>query len=446
MQKHLLSLVLSAGLFALASPGQAQVFRPGWLLPAQGDTLRGEIEDNAWVDAPTQVRFRAAPGAAITSYEPASLRGFRLLGGRYFRSETLPIDRAAQTAPDRLSEVLVRDPHPEALLAEVLVDGPAKLLYSPINEVQHFFVQRENEPYLELSERAYLRLENGQRFSVDANNYRGELTRYFGDCPAVLQRLAATPFTSAGLVALVQAYNQQCAASPRAGTEYKSQDSSLGLRLAFVAGARYNQSQLRAPNYTANAALDGQSLDGVVHPVGGVSLDLLSPGRRVALHVAGLLTQVGRQTAVAVSPAPLTAQLANRLTVLELRAGLRYFFRTGRHGQQFLVGTGFAFPYAPGKDQGTLTYNSPTQTNPFVNGVPDAYPSSSLLPYLEVGVRHNRVALLLDGRWERAGSWYFFTSTTTPPPSLPYTFSAELYTYRNWYVGVKLSFDLVRSH
>jgi hypothetical protein len=444
MQKQLLTFMLSAGLAALASPSQAQVFRPGWLLPAQGDTLRGEIEDNAWVDTPTQVRFRTAPGAAITSYQSTNLRSFRLLGRRYFRYETLPIDRAAQTAPDRLPEVLVRDQHSEALLAEVLVDGPAKLLYSPINNVQHFFVQREGEPYLELSERAYVRLENGQRFMVDANNYRGELMRYFGDCPAVTQRLAATPFTSAGMVALVQAYNQQCTASPQASTVYKSQENSLGLRLALVAGGRYNQSQLRAPAYTANAALDGQSQDGRVHPVGGIALDLLSLGHRASLHVAGLLTQVGGQAALAVAPTPLTTQLTNRLTVLELRAGMRYFFRTGRYGQQLFGGAGFAFPYAPGKDKAHLTYSSPTEPSLFVNSLPDAYPSSSLLPYLEVGVRRNRLAFALDGRWQRTGSCPIFT-TLTPPLGLSYTFSPELYTYRNWYASAMLSFDLVRS-
>ena len=445
MQKQLLVLVLSAGLIGRASPGQAQVFRPGWLLPAQGDTLRGEIEDDAWADAPTQVRFRAAPGAAITSYPPASLRGFRLQGGRYFRYETLPIDRAAQTEPNRVAEALVRDQHPEALLAEVLVEGPARLLYSPINSVQHFFVQREGEPYLELSERAYLRLENGQRFLVDANNYRGELTRYFGDCPAVVQRLAATPFTSVGLGALVQAYNQQCAASPQPSTVYESRQSGLGLRLALVAGARYNQSQLHAPAYTANAAFDGQSQDGAVHPVGGLALDLLSPGRRVALHVAGLLTQAGGQAALAVGPAPLTVQLANRLTVLELRVGGRYFCQKGRQGQQFFVGAGFAFPYAPGKNKGLLTYSSPTQATLFANSMPDAYPTSSLLPYLEVGVRRSRLALALDGRWQRAASCSVFT-TSPPPPGLSYTFSPESYTYRNWYASATLSFDVVRPH
>lgn len=444
MKKQLLAPLLGAGLLALASPSQAQVFRPGWVLPAQGDTLRGEIEDNAWADAPMRVRFRAAANAAITSYLPAELRAFRIQGGRYFRYETLPLDRTAQTAPDRLPEVIVRDQHPEAFLAEVLVDGPAKLLYTSLSTVQHFFVQREGEPYLELSERAYLRLENGQRFAVDANNYRGELTHYFGDCPALMQRLPTTPFTKAGLVALVEAYNQQCVARPQASTVYKSNAvNSVGLRLALTAGARYNASQLSAPAYTANGALDGLRLDGALHPVGGITLDFLSPGRRVALHVAGLLTQVGRPTTAAVRPNPLTTQLTNRLTVLELRVGGRYFFRTGRYGQQFFGGTGFAFPYAPNKESGTLTYSSPSQATLFVGGVPDAYPTGSALPYLEAGVRRQRLSLLLDGRWQRTNSATMYT-TTPPPPGLSYVFSPEAYTYRNWYAGLALALDLLR--
>lgn len=298
MKKHIL---LSIGIALACTQARAQAFRPGWVLPMQGDTLRGEVEDDDWEEAPTRVRFRAAPGAAITTLSGAEVRAFRLARGRYFRYETLPLDRAAQTALPMLSNALPRNPQPETFLAEVLVDGPASLLHTVVNAVPHYFVRRPSQPVLELAARNYLRQQEGHAQVADGNNYRTELAQYFGDCPAAAQAIGT--FQTPALVKVVQAYNRQCAAPLQPGIEYRPATYQRigGYAVGLVAGGRYNSCLLRAEK--PGAMLDGYNLDGAVHPIGGVFADVSTPGHRFAVHVSATLTRIGRREQLAL-PAP----------------------------------------------------------------------------------------------------------------------------------------------
>ncbi len=461
MKKNILGLFLA---FLLCPRGsEAQVFRPGLLVLTKGDTLRGEVEDDAWEEAPKQVRFRAAAGAPITAYPPAALRAFRLNGGRHFRYEVVPLDRSARTLIDHLPTSAVHDSQAEALLAEVLVEGPATLLRTNANETKHYFVQAAGQPYLELSERLYLRDHDGRSVVTNGNNYRAELGPYLGDCLAAVQLLAKAPFTRAGLVAVVQAYNQNCTAAHQPGTEYVApphKGRALGLAIGPVLGARYSSLALRAQQ-TAGIeapALNGLNEDGVVHPVGGLYLDVLHPGRRFALHAAALLSTYGRNGAPSPNAAGMPGLFDARGKLTELRFGVRFFVPVGHFGRQVVVGTGLTLPYRWGNDQvrGPQLVYGPDYSRT-VQGVvvgiqttlPDATPTGSALPYVELGVRQGRLTLAVDGRLLTKVAFaeavtvrtlYASTGSTTLDAYRGYD-----YTGRRWYISTTLGFNLLRQ-
>lgn len=436
--KKLLGLAGLVLLGLAALPGRAQVFRPGWVLPVQGDTLRGEVEDDGWNDAPEQVRFRPAAGAASQPFAPAELRAFRLVGGRYFRSETLPLDRNAVMELGALPYALVRNPKSETFLAEVLVDGPATLLRTAVNNVQHYYVRRPGQPVLELAERSYLSQVDGRQVVRDGNNYRAELGQYFGDCPAAVRAIGL--FQMLALVEVVQTYNRQCSSSLEAGVEYhgRGQRAAIGFALGVVAGGRYGSCQLQAQD--AGTTFDGTNLDGVVHPVGGAYLDLLLPGRQGALHLAALFTRLGREGTVAVQGGGPTPQLNNQLSIVEFRLGGRIFFGHTQHENRFFAGSGLTVGYAFGYRYPTLTYY-PTSARPLSAGdVPEPYPHSILLPYLEIGMQHERLTLQLDARTQSQG----IVSLSSVPAAATYPNSTESYAYRNWYLGATVGLALLR--
>jgi hypothetical protein len=433
-------LLASLGLALAAPQAQAQVFRPGWVLLAQGDTLRGEVEDNAWEEAPTRVRFRAAAGADIKTYAVPELRAFRLREGRFFRRETLPLDRGAQKQLSYLTTWLTRRPQPETFLAEVLVDGPASLLRTAVADVQHYYVRRAGQPVLELAERYYFQEQNGRQTIADGNNYKGELLTYFGDCPAAVQAIGR--FEMSALVAVVQAYNRQCATPPRAGIEYRqaSHHRLIGeVVLGLVAGGRYTACQLQAA--PASATLAGLDVGGGFRPIGGVFVDIMAPGRHLALHFTGLLTRVGRRQELATLSPGLVAQLNNQVTLLEVRLGGRYFWSSTRRGQRFFVGSGLSLPAPLGSSESTLFYYDTSGKFLEIAYVPAAYPFGTL-PYLEVGVQQGRFMLAVDGRLQTQDTHRILSYAPQPQAGPTFSFSTESYGARPWYLGATLGIAL----
>nr|GFC83186.1 hypothetical protein [Tanacetum cinerariifolium] len=228
----------------------------------------------------------------------------------------------------------------------VLVDGPASLLQTSVNSVQHYFVSRVGWPVLELAARNYLQMKDGRQLIMSGNNYQAELLKYFGDCPAAVQAIDA--FKTSALVGVVQAYNRQCATPPRAGIEYQSQNH----------------------------------------------------GSKVGYALASLLTRIGRRGVLATPAGVFNAQVDNQIDIVEVRVGGRYFWADNRRGQHLFVGTGITVAGALGDYQPTLAYYDANQKRVAQDYVPDAYPHSTLLPYLEVGVQQGRLTLALDGRIE----------------------------------------------
>ncbi|RZK62736.1 MAG: hypothetical protein EOO59_01710 [Hymenobacter sp.] len=424
-------------LLSLSSPAaRAQVLRPGLLVLVKGDTLRGEIEDDSWDEEPTQVRFRPV-GGQLVSYPAAAIKVLQLTGLQYFRREQVPLDRTAQTTIDHLVEGLTFHQQSESLLTEVLVDGPAQLLHTTVGNVQHYFVRRESQPFLELSERQYLRRQDGRLIVADGNNYRFSLQQYFGDCPPAVAAAQRAAFTPAGLAGVVQAYNAQCGAGRQAAQAYlgKAPNRRVAFNIGLVAGGRYAAAQLYGQ---PAGVLQGLNLDGQFHTVGGAYLDAVTPARRVALHVAALLATYGREGATGVPTTGSASHLSTRQTVLEVRLGLRRLWPLGQQGARLLVGTGITIPVGLKDEALTLSY-SPAGYGTVTIDAPYTYPAShyvdwfyAAIPYLEAGVRQGRLTLLLDGRLSTSHTFYTDGYSGN-------------YSYVPWYVGATVGLSLLRQ-
>ena len=153
MRPRLLFLLVLFACVFTQSP--AQVYEPGLLVRANGDTLRGELENGFWAEPPAFIRFRRAPGSASELFRPRQLRAVSLTGGRYFRYEALPIDHAAETRLDMLREGIVHGVQVDSLLAEVLIEGPTMLWRVAQLWAVHFLVRRPGQPVLEMSAYMY---------------------------------------------------------------------------------------------------------------------------------------------------------------------------------------------------------------------------------------------------------------------------------------------------
>ncbi|PJJ52867.1 hypothetical protein [Hymenobacter chitinivorans] len=384
-------LLLFLVFFACIVSVRAQTIEPGYLVLSSGDTLRGEVENDFWEDPPTAVRFRPTPTTALTTYSTLQLRGLGLGSGRRLRLELLPLDRSATTTVGHLPSSARSFQKPEQVLADVLVEGPASLLGVTLQGVHHFFVRREAQPYFEMTERNYLKLQNGVQVVADANNYQGQLLLYFGDCPAATAATARAPFTAAGLTTVVQAYNRECSATRQAGQELAADKVPANrtiIRAGLLAGVRYNSFQFDgAPGAATDVA--GLNADGRVHAQFGAYADVVGGGRRLALHTALLASRFGHAQPVSLRYSKGTGSFIYRGTLLNLQVGLRRFVALSPT-TQFIYGGGYEINgYL--RPESEITYGA--SKDDFLVGF-----RGTALPYLEVGLVHHRFGLQVHSR------------------------------------------------
>jgi hypothetical protein len=376
----------------------AQAFEPGFIVRASGDTLRGEVENAFWQAPPTFIRFRATATGPTELLQPYQLRAVGLTGGRYFRYEALPIDHAAVTQIGDLIEGNAYRVKTDTLLAEVLLSGAVELRRVVRLSVVHYLLQRPGQPWLELSERKYLRRSPAGDLQItDGNNYRAQLELYFSDCPAAVAAALAAPFTAPGLAAVAQAYAGSCAAGAgpvRSWLTLAQPRRRIAFQGGVLAGLRYHL--LESTAYE----LVGERTDGRLHPFGGFYAELLQPSRTTAIYGELTLTTFRNKGVVrdydyrtgTSSSVPFSYQAV----LGTARIGIRYLLPLA-HDQQVILGLGFERNVVWGFTPPATTGNAVAYPGPGDRSAA-TYADPTLLPNLTLGWRHKRLTATLDGQ------------------------------------------------
>ncbi|SNC75778.1 hypothetical protein SAMN06265337_3050 [Hymenobacter gelipurpurascens] len=321
MRKAVLFLVVATFYTAQA---QAQRFEPGYLVRLSGDTVRGELENGFWEEAPASLRFREQPTGPIQTWPTRSLQSFGLRNGRRWRAQVLTYDAAAESRrdfvrPDAPRTRLVTD----TLLTEVLLDGPLGLSVAFQSTTPHYFVQRAGQPPLELVNRLFLRTNaEGRQMLSTANDFREQLRQYLQpDCPAASQGLSRLRFEAGALREYLSAYAVACLGQPAsvakvAAAQPAQKGSGLRLEAGVFLGGSFTSSRFTDPSDAflkldepssptqaiAQADLErpylnNQHVEQTVRPMVGGYLDALFPGRRFSVHAEGQVRSRSRSTA-----------------------------------------------------------------------------------------------------------------------------------------------------
>lgn len=275
-------------------------------------------------------------------------------------------------------------------MADVLATSSVSLLAVSLNGNQHFFLRRAGQPWLELAGRNYLVFGRGPAHVADANNYKGQLSLYFIDCPLLTRQLEGLPYTVEAIRHVVDVYNRGCS-EPATVPETPRRDTrpTASVRMGLLFGLQFNSLLLRSNEPVG--ALDGVDIDGRPHVQGGGYVDLLSPGRRGSLHVGLQASGVGQRQPVsfAASSASNAGTFEWHGALVALQVGLRHHVALADNTQLFL-GAGYEFNTFWNLTS-KLIYDG--QVGPFASrfyGTP--------LPYVEVGLLHDRMALSVNGR------------------------------------------------
>ncbi|MCB2406843.1 outer membrane beta-barrel protein [Hymenobacter lucidus] len=264
--------VLFIGLLFSSSAAFAQAnFRPGYILPLTGDTVRGSIDYQGELRNSLLCRFRPTAEAAVVEYQPAQLRGYGFSTGRDLQSRQLPGTAAKQAFLQTL--VLgkaslyhsINDKDKDLYYAGAGTTGPLEAL------IQQDSTQSGNDA------QRYTTLQQVRTYP-----FRNVLWKLMADCPSVQAKLVRLELKEAALIKTFEAYNA-CGADGKPQYVVKKQTSKL--RFAALGGMQ--QSSLTYVNK------GDHQVKSSLQPVLGIGL-ALQPGRfnpRLSLQVQALYLQ-----------------------------------------------------------------------------------------------------------------------------------------------------------
>ena len=243
------TLLLVAGL-ALSLPvvsAQPSAFRPGYVVLAEGDTLRGEVQDAPDFLAARGVTFRDSETGTTARYTPETARAHGTLTGRRFVQHPLASEHGAA---------------PEALFAQLIASGAVDLYRAEVREGEWtFFVHRDEYEAPRGLYETHTLAEQRQATALFREvhaRYRGTLAVAFYDCPEMHDRVEGVQLRERDLVRVVEAYNACVGSGPsapltreRRGGVAFSLSPRLGAGVGYLSGRRNRNLRYGEPTWRA---------------------------------------------------------------------------------------------------------------------------------------------------------------------------------------------------
>ena len=167
--------VLSLSLFSLLLVAQTN-YKPGIVIPANGDTLKGWIDYGNWRVNPRKITFRqGADDKASVSYTVSEIQYFEITGEDAYRRAIVTKDmrpaRADQINPDTKDTI-----EKDTAFLRILVRGSKLSLFELTDSKQHFYLQETGDAPRELIYRFDAGTELGQVYEHDL--FKDQLKKY----------------------------------------------------------------------------------------------------------------------------------------------------------------------------------------------------------------------------------------------------------------------------
>ncbi|ALD20268.1 outer membrane beta-barrel protein [Hymenobacter sp. DG25A] len=311
MKKQVLFLLLLIS--SRAAVAQSD-FRPGYVLPLSGDTLRGEVDYRSEERNARLCRFRV--NSEVTEYKPEQLRGYGFAAEKQYQTRQLsglpPVKAFLRAIV--LGKV--------SLFQLTTADGKQALYASKEDNVLQALVQRDttvsryNQATSQNSnvvERAYL--------------FRNVLWSMMADCPSIQTTLPRIELKESQLIKAVHAYNV-CAGS----SQYIESPQKTVIKYSILGGAR-TSTVYYAPRVDKAERMESQMM-----PTFGVGLALAprSFNPKLTLHFQGFYVQqlfekqfINNATDGIYAGEPTQREVHIKISSVRVPAILRYTFAKG---------------------------------------------------------------------------------------------------------------------
>lgn len=174
-------LVCFTIVFSLCAFAQEN-FQEGYVVMANGDTLKGRVNNLLWSESPGTITFSGTNG--VTRYRPEDLLGFSAGAHTMYRSFKVNIDTTGGVGGDR-SKSMAPTFFEQHVFQQVIIDSKFSLLKYKQGFRTHFFLQEQGYVPEELISHAAERTIAGKTLMQPGNQFIGQLKEKMGDCPNV---------------------------------------------------------------------------------------------------------------------------------------------------------------------------------------------------------------------------------------------------------------------
>lgn len=178
-----LLITCSTVLFAYCI-SHCQEFVSGYIIPIEGDTIHGQIKNNAFNKLFTEVEFRLDEQSTSTTYNPNEINGFFASPSMYF-------------------EVWNDENVKAKRFAKKLIDGNITLYKSIINQQTSYYLRKIDGQQLQISKSD---TKKKDKITTDTK-YIGLLRLFMQDCNVLAMQERGFEYKDKALKRLISAYN-----------------------------------------------------------------------------------------------------------------------------------------------------------------------------------------------------------------------------------------------
>lgn len=216
-------------LFACAShQARAQTdFRPGYVVPLTGDTLRGEVDQRDARLSAQRCRFRLKASETVTTYTPTQARAYGLAnGGTCYRVQAVPAGDSLLAAGD-------------SYFMEVIADGPAQLYFLRSEQNQErYYIASPALPLALLKHEVRTVLRDGRRYEEEETAFRQTLAQALAGCATAQIKLPTLVYAESALQRVVQLYNTCQGVQP---SQRAARATAIAVRVGVAGGVHHSQ-------------------------------------------------------------------------------------------------------------------------------------------------------------------------------------------------------------
>jgi hypothetical protein len=223
------------GSMLLAQAASAQNhYQPGYIVSAQGDTLRGLIDYRNWEHNPNKLFFKAQANAAKECYTPLAIKEFAVANEIYEGAivET-EVSRDDLYNMDTTKTLKIKV---DTSFLQAIVRGPKSLYYYKNDYGKEFFYIKENSKFTLLAYKKFLTYYDLNQKIEEVNTYIGQLAVYLNDCPVLYQYLGNINYTSRSLEKL---FRQYYSSQPQSMT-FSRKTEGIRLEFGVLAGVSHS--------------------------------------------------------------------------------------------------------------------------------------------------------------------------------------------------------------